>query len=112
MEYLIRNRQRVVSKDDLIASIWGGRIVSESALSNRINAARSAIGDNGEDQRLIRTVARKGIRFVGDILERHESSLVAAEQPKQYPALPDKPSIAILPFQSLIGDAEQEYFAD
>jgi hypothetical protein len=56
LEYVIRNRQRVVSKDDLIASIWDGRVVSESALSNRINAARTAIGDNGEDQRLIRIV--------------------------------------------------------
>jgi TolB-like protein len=112
LEYLIRNRQRVVSKDDLIASIWDGRIVSESALSNRINAARTAIGDNGEDQRLIRTVVRKGIRFVGDVDERQEPTLVAAEPQRAYPALPDKPSIAVLPFQSLSGDPEQEYFAD
>jgi TolB-like protein/tetratricopeptide (TPR) repeat protein len=112
LAYLIQNRQRVVSKDDLIASIWDGRIVSESALSNRINAVRSAIGDNGEDQRLIRTVVRKGVRFIGDVHERHESTAVAAEQPKHYPALPDKPSIAVLSFQNLSGDPEQEYFAD
>ena len=55
--YLVRNHDRLVSKDDLIASVWGGRIVSDSTLSSRINAARKAIGDNGEDQRLIRTVA-------------------------------------------------------
>ncbi len=112
LAYLIQNRQRVVSKDDLIASIWDGRIVSESALSNRINAVRSAIGDNGEDQRLIRTVVRKGVRFVGDVHERQEPTPVAVEQPRQYPALPDKPSIAVLSFQSLSGDPEQEYFAD
>ena len=65
--YLVENRDRVVSKDDLIASVWGGRIVSESTLTSRINATRKAIGDSGKDQRLIRTSARKGFRFVGDI---------------------------------------------
>src|ERR1700730_18054350 len=65
LEYLIRNRERVVSKDDLFASIWDGRIVSESALSTRINAARCAIDDTGEEQRLIRTLSRKGVRFTG-----------------------------------------------
>jgi pimeloyl-ACP methyl ester carboxylesterase/DNA-binding winged helix-turn-helix (wHTH) protein len=62
--YLVQNRERVVSKDDLIASVWGGRIVSDSTLTSRINAARKAVGDSGEQQRLIRTIARKGVRFV------------------------------------------------
>jgi pimeloyl-ACP methyl ester carboxylesterase/DNA-binding winged helix-turn-helix (wHTH) protein len=62
--YLVQNRDRVVSKDDLIAAVWGGRIVSDSTLTSRINAARKAVGDNGEEQRLIRTIARKGVRFV------------------------------------------------
>jgi class 3 adenylate cyclase len=65
--YLVQNRDRVVSKDDLIASVWGGRIVSESTLTSRLNAARRAVGDSGEEQKLIRTLARKGIRFVGDV---------------------------------------------
>src|SRR5580700_9691103 len=65
--YLVQNRDRVVSKDDLIASVWGGRIVSDSTLTSRINAARKAVGDSGEDQKLIRTVARKGLRFVGAV---------------------------------------------
>ncbi|MGA7013830.1 MAG: transcriptional regulator, partial [Pseudolabrys sp.] len=65
--YLIENRDRVVSKDDLIASVWGGRIVSDSTVDSRINAVRKAIGDSGKEQRLIRTSARKGFRFVGDI---------------------------------------------
>jgi DNA-binding winged helix-turn-helix (wHTH) protein len=65
--YLVQNRDRVVSKDDLIASVWGGRIVSDSTLTSRINAARKAIGDSGEDQKLIRTIARKGLRFVGAV---------------------------------------------
>jgi DNA-binding winged helix-turn-helix (wHTH) protein len=67
LEYLIRNRERVVSRDELIASVWGGRIVSESALNTRINAARSAIGDSGAEQRLIKTLPRKGVRFTGTV---------------------------------------------
>ena len=62
--FLVQNRDRVVSKDDLIASVWGGRVVSDSTLQSRINAARKAVGDSGEHQRLIRTIARKGVRFV------------------------------------------------
>ena len=58
-----------MTKDDLIASVWCGRIVSESTLTSRINAVRKAVGDSGEEQRLIRTVTRKGIRFVGEVTE-------------------------------------------
>jgi pimeloyl-ACP methyl ester carboxylesterase len=65
--YLIQNRDRVVSKDDLIASVWGGRIVSDSTLDSRINAVRKAIGDSGNQQELVRTIPRKGVRFVGDV---------------------------------------------
>lgn len=75
--YLIRNRARVVSKDELISSVWGGRIVSDSALTTRINAARTAIGDSGKTQSLIRTFPRKGFRFVGDVRE-HVPELGAA----------------------------------
>jgi DNA-binding winged helix-turn-helix (wHTH) protein/pimeloyl-ACP methyl ester carboxylesterase len=69
LEFLIRSRDRVVSKDDLITSVWNGRIVSESTLTSRMNAARHALGDNGEQQRLIRTIPRKGFRFVGEVRE-------------------------------------------
>ena len=65
LEYLIRNRERVVSKDDLINAIWNGRIVSDAALTTRLNAARNVIGDTGEEQRLIKTLPRKGFRFLG-----------------------------------------------
>src|SRR5580698_11422150 len=65
--YLVQNRDRVVSKDDIFASVWAGRIVSDSTLTSRINAARPALGDNGGDQKLIRTIARKGLRFVGSV---------------------------------------------
>ena len=70
LEYLIANRHRVVSKDDILGAVWGGRIVSEFALTTRINATRTAVGDDGDQQRLIRTIPRKGIRFVGVVQER------------------------------------------
>jgi len=78
LEFLIRNRDRVVSRDDLLASVWGGRIVSDSAIAARINAARRAIGDSGEQQCWIRTVARKGFRFVGDVREDAGSGLLGS----------------------------------
>jgi DNA-binding winged helix-turn-helix (wHTH) protein len=76
LEYLIRHRERVVSKNDLLAAIWDGRIVSNSALSTRINAARCAISDSGEEQRLIRTAPRKGVRFIGEVREEQAPALV------------------------------------
>ena len=113
--HLVRHRDRVVSKDELLATIWQGRIVSESALFNRINAARSALGDSGEEQRLIKTLPRKGLRFVGDVREDKVATVVGVEtHPPEFPslALPDRPSIAVLPFANMSGDADQDYFAD
>lgn len=104
--YLIENRDRVVSKDDLMARVWGGRIVSDSALTGAINAARQALGDSGRDQRLIRTISRKGFRFVGTIANG------ATIGPTASPTLPDKQSIAVLPFANMSDDHAQEYFAD
>jgi pimeloyl-ACP methyl ester carboxylesterase/DNA-binding winged helix-turn-helix (wHTH) protein len=74
IEFLIRNRERVVSKDDLVASVWGGRIVSDSALTTRINAARAVLGDDGKTQRLIHTLPRKGVRFVGEVREEPKTA--------------------------------------
>jgi DNA-binding winged helix-turn-helix (wHTH) protein len=65
----VRNRDRVVSKDDLIEAVWNGRIVSESTLTSRITSVRKAVGDSGEEQNLIRTIARKGLRFIGEVSE-------------------------------------------
>lgn len=133
--HLVRNHDRVVSKDDLLEAVWNGRIVSESTITSHINAVRKAIGDSGGEQRLVRTVPRKGFRFVGAI-EVGAIEVGAAEagaigetpQPggsgiasrassegremPSGPVLPGKPSITVLPFQNLSGDPEQDYFAD
>jgi len=119
--YLVQNCDRVVSKDDLIASVWHGRIVSDSTLTSRINAVRKAVGDSGEDQKLIRTVVRKGLRFVGTVHAKSNGAEPAhaagpldevREPSRAGLPLPDRPAIAVLPFINMGGDAEQEYFSD
>ena len=75
LHYLVRNRDRVVTKDDLIAAVWKGRIISESTLTSRITAVRHAIADRAEDQRLLRTIARKGLRFIGEVKKLKSNAL-------------------------------------
>jgi TolB-like protein len=118
--YLLQNRDHVVSKDDLIAAIWVGRIVSDSTLTSRINAARKAIADSGEEQRLIRTIARKGFRFVGEVQVQtardaaHAAVTAGDNSEPSRPALslPDRPAIAVLPFTNMTDDPAQDYFSD
>ena len=118
LDYLIRNRERVVSKDDLINAVWNGRIVSDAALTTRLNAARSAIDDTGETQRLIKTLPRKGFRFVGTVQEAQRPAVEpvgsAAHSGSTTPSPSSAPrlSIVVLPFANIGGDPEQDYFVD
>jgi TolB-like protein len=107
--HLILSREHVVGKDELIAKVWRGRSVSDSALSTRINAARAALGDNGEEQRLIKTFPRRGVRFVGAV---REDRGVRPSPGGSAPGPVDKPSIAVLPFTNLGGDPAEDYFSD
>ena len=113
LTYLVRHRERVVTRDNLLDAVWNGRVVSESTLTSRINAARRAVNDNGEEQRLIRTVARKGVRFIGEVTELSAiaTPAVTGTAPAGLP-LPDRPAIAVLPFTNMSGEAEQDYFSD
>jgi TolB-like protein/Tfp pilus assembly protein PilF len=117
----MKNRERVVSKDELLDSVWSGRIVSESTLTSHINAVRKAIGDSGGDQRLVKTVSRRGFRFTGDVREARVTDDPGSPQAgsndpvapsARVLALPDKPSVAVLPFQNMSSDPEQDYFSD
>ncbi|RFB78266.1 winged helix-turn-helix domain-containing protein [Methylovirgula sp. 4M-Z18] len=117
LRFLIGARDRVVSRDDLLDAVWHGRIVSEATLSSRLNAARSAIGDTGAEQRLIRTLPRKGVRFVGAVREIANAAQEAEREAMPVAPLASRdgarpPGVAVLPFTNMSGDPEQDYFAD
>jgi TolB-like protein/Flp pilus assembly protein TadD len=104
LQYLVEHRDRVVSKDEIIEHVWDGRIVSDGTLTSRINSVRRAVRDDGKSQAVIKTFPRRGIRFVAAVTEENV--------PEATPPLPDKPSIAVLPFENRSDDPQQEYFAD
>ena len=114
LHYLVTNCERVVSKDDLIAEVWKGRIVSELTLSSSITTARKALGDSSELQRFIRTIPRRGFRFVGDVRPQNSERSTSATPTavERALSLPDKPSIAVLAFKNLSTEVAQEYFVD
>ena len=104
--YFIQNRTRIVTKDQVVAAIWEGRAISDSALTTRLNVVRRVVGDSGQEQRLIKTFPRKGFRFVGDVREERAPAWhrdgVSSELP----------SIAVLPFVNLSGNPAQDFFGD
>lgn len=117
--YLVQQRHRVVGKDELLRAIWGGRVVSDSALTTRLHAVRRALGDDGETQRLIRTYARKGVRFVGEVRELPErlapaetKAEVSTLTPYPWMTLAEAPVIAVLSFANLSDERTLDFFAD
>lgn len=114
LTYLVHHRDRVVGRDELVRGIWGGRIVTDAALTTRINIVRRAINDDGKAQCLIRTLPRKGFRFVAEVVEIVENipstSVIARLPDREFTAL-DKPTVAVVPFVSVSGDPESKIVA-
>ncbi|MGB5410306.1 MAG: winged helix-turn-helix domain-containing protein, partial [Woeseiaceae bacterium] len=114
LAYLIENRERLVSKDEIFEKVWDGRSVSDSALTSRIKMARKLLGDDGKSQKIIKTAYGKGYRFVARVQVQRDLATISfvggdaaehAEQITQAPGVDDaRPSIAVLPFR-VIGEA-------
>ena len=107
----------VVSRDELVNTLWNGRVISDSAISVRINAARNAVGDNGKDQAIIKTVHRKGFKLAvpvaqasGKVSHLSDNNVGTANA---VPGQPEdaKPVLAIAPFQSLSAEADELYLS-
>ena len=115
IRHLVENHDRLVSRDELIAVVWKGRIVSESTIDARIHAARKAVDDDGRRQTRIKTVPRLGYRFAADVevALNNDPTLAGNDDAGDTPfSLADRPSIAVMPFANILDDAGQDYFAD
>ena len=112
--YLVENRNRVVTRNELLDNLWKGKVVTDSALGASLKDARKAIGDSGSQQKMIKTVHGRGYQFIAQVSESTDDSPVADMVPGsgELLELPEKPSVAVLPFTNMSGDPEQEFFAD
>ncbi|WP_433989741.1 hypothetical protein SuNHUV7_05460 (plasmid) [Pseudoseohaeicola sp. NH-UV-7] len=100
--HLVRHRDRLVTKDEIVAAIWQGRAVSDASISSRIRSARQALGDSGENQAVIRTVHGRGFRFVADVIVTRPATVASDVPAPHTPVHPGgRPSIAVLPFKPL-----------
>jgi len=118
LSYLVKNGERLVSRDELLEALWGGRVVSDDALYSAVKSARHALGDDGRAQRFIRTIHGRGFRFVANVnmapsaspvaaaLDFGQELSAAATMPLPGLAAESRPSIAVLPFQ-FMGHARQ-----
>jgi adenylate cyclase len=109
--YLLEHRDRVVDKDELLEKLWPGLVVSESALTQVVRKARSLVGDDGNRQAVIRTIQRRGFRFVA-VLETAPDDVRAAPRAPSASASAPEASVAVLPFADMSPERDQEYFCD
>ncbi len=113
---LARNVGKLVTKDEIFAEVWNGRIVSDAALSSQVKAARKAVGDSGSAQSVIATVHGRGFRFVAEVESTTAPGRVDTVQNLSGlvpdPALSGRPSVAVLPFENMNRDRSEDYLAD
>ena len=109
---LVQERSRMVSKQELIEQIWAGRFVSDAALSSRVKSARAILGDNGKQQRMIRTIHGRGFRFVADVLEVDARPSAVSQDDGKQALHAQQPTIAVLDFANLSSDSDQDYFVN